>query len=149
MARRSAVGIAAILIVVGVAIGAGAAIGSGGAKRDARQPRAARPAEKALGIEKNNQWAVVNPDGTVARASGDFVSSGAFPPGWYEVIFKKDVSNCAYVAGIGSTSGGVPGAGYVSTARRDTDVRGVFLATYTTAGAAADLPFHLSVLCSK
>ena len=149
MFRRSAVGVAAILIVVGVAIGAGGAFGSGDGKQDESQPRAARPAEKALGVEKKNQWAVINPDGTVARASGDFVSSGAFPPGEYEVIFKKDVSNCAYVASIGSTTGGVPGAAFVSTARRDTDVRGVFLSTYNTAVAATDEPFHLSVLCSK
>ena len=62
MFRRSAVGVAAILIVVGVAIGAGAAFGSGDGKQDESQPRAARPAEKALGVEKKNQWAVINPD---------------------------------------------------------------------------------------
>src|SRR4051794_40503574 len=44
-------------------------------------------------------FAVVNPNGTIARGLGA-VSAQRFAPGVYEVIFNRNVSRCAYVATI-------------------------------------------------
>jgi hypothetical protein len=67
--------------------------------------------------------------------------SAKLATGQYEVVFNRDVTACSYQATMSITQGetvvqprtGVP--------------NGVFVGTYTSAGAAADKAFHLAVFC--
>ena len=91
-------------------------------------------------------WAVVNSSGSIARSSGT-TSAGRLDDGDYEVIFNQDVSSCAFVASVGSTGNGTPSAGMATTGRRAGNTNGVQVSTYTDAGASADKPFHVVVIC--
>jgi hypothetical protein len=55
---------------------------------------------------KQPLWAVVNPDGTLARGSGATASGRAagFAAGVYTVTFNRNIAQCAYVATIGAPS---------------------------------------------
>jgi hypothetical protein len=76
------------------------------------------------------------------------VSAQAFGGGAYEVIFKKDVTQCAFVATIGvSYSTDVPPAGEIGVAGRFGNPRGVFVQTRNSQGAGTDLGLHLVVIC--
>ena len=98
-------------------------------------------------------WAVINADGTTARGS-DVQSSKKEPPppgggqsGEYDVIFKRNVSGCAYVASFaderqtGEVSASSLGPGTPN---------GVYVQTVTDNGTKevySDRPFHLAVFC--
>ena len=92
-------------------------------------------------------WAVVNSDGTLAR--GFHVASTAnLTAGGYEVIFDRNVRNCAYVASQGdSGAGAVPPAGHISVVGRSNNVNGVFISTFDAAGFFTNRGFHLTVHC--
>ncbi|HZC46051.1 MAG TPA: hypothetical protein VE243_06210, partial [Candidatus Acidoferrum sp.] len=75
-------------------------------------------------LQGQNNWAVVNADGTIARASSISVVEGdthVAASGIYEVNFGKDVSKCAYQATLGGTGTAAAPAGEV-TVTGDTDV---------------------------
>ena len=99
-----------------------------------------------------NNWAVVNVDGTIARASSAAVVVGnphVAGSGVYEVNFGKDVSKCAYEATLGGTGTLAVPAGEVTVAG-DTDAdspNDVTVSTFNSAGAATDSSFHLTVTC--
>jgi hypothetical protein len=99
-----------------------------------------------------NNWAVVNADGTIARASSAAVVVGdthVAASGVYEVNFGKDVSKCAYEATLGGTGTLAVPAGEV-TVTGDTDAdspNDVTVSTFNSAGAATDSSFHLTVTC--
>jgi hypothetical protein len=90
--------------------------------------------------------AVVNSSGSLARSQGT-TSAGRVATGSYEVIFSQDVTNCTYVASIGNPDVLTPPDGAIGVARRNGNPNGVFVATRDTAGALADRPFHLVVVC--
>ena len=98
-------------------------------------------------------WAVINADGTTARGSGVQSSKKEPPPpgggqsGEYDVIFKRNVSGCAYVASFaderqtGEVSASSLGPGTPN---------GVYVQTVTDNGTKevySDRPFHLAVFC--
>jgi len=92
-------------------------------------------------------YAVVNADGTLARGFRA-VSSQKLSTGQYEVIFNRGVRNCAYVATIGlSGAVGASSPGEITVVGRFDNERGVFVTTHNSAGAAADLGFHIAVHC--
>jgi len=99
-----------------------------------------------------NNWAVVNSDGTISRASSAAVVEGdihVLGSGVYEVKFGKDVSKCAYQATLGGTGTLAVPAGEV-TVTGDTDgdsPNDVTVSTFNSAGAATDSSFHLTVTC--
>jgi hypothetical protein len=99
-----------------------------------------------------NNWAVVNPDGTIARASSAAVVVGnphVAGSGVYEVNFGKDVSKCVYEATLGGTGTLAVPAGEV-TVTGDTDAdspNDVTVSTFNSVGAATDSSFHLTVTC--
>ena len=101
-----------------------------------------------------NNWAVVNSDGTIARASSAAVVEGDLHvagSGVYEVNFGKDVSKCAYQATLGGTGTAFEPPGTISVTG-DADGDGpndVTVSTFNVAGAALDGPFHLTVTCPK
>ena len=99
-----------------------------------------------------NNWAVVNVDGTIARASSAAVVVGnphVAGSGVYEVNFGKDVSKCTYEATLGGTGTLAVPAGEV-TVTGDTDAdspNDVTVSTFNSAGTATDSSFHLTVTC--
>lgn len=92
-------------------------------------------------------WAVVNADGTVARSDGH-LSAANLATGEYEVIFRRNIRNCAYIATIGgSGSVGTEPTGEITVIGRVSSVNGVFLTTHDSTGANANRGFHLFVNC--
>jgi hypothetical protein len=94
-------------------------------------------------------WAVVNADGTRARAGGacsGTTTSGS--NGSCDVVFPRNVSNCAYVAVIGSPArSGTVAAGYATVVGAAISVDGVFVQTWNSSGVLAAQGFHLIVDC--
>jgi hypothetical protein len=92
-------------------------------------------------------YAVVDPDGTLARGKGAIMAQ-SLGDGAYEVLFYRGVRNCAYVATIGiSGSNGQSEPGEITVAGRFNNKRGVFVQTHDSTGAFADRGFHLQVSC--
>ncbi|MGH3134213.1 MAG: hypothetical protein ACRDNY_10830, partial [Gaiellaceae bacterium] len=106
---------------------------------------AAGPAGPAGSVTRLS--AVVNASGSLARSQGT-TSAGRVGLGLYEVIFNQDVTGCTYTASIGNpTAGLATPAGETSVVPRNGNANGVGVATRDSAGAAADRPFHLIVVC--
>ena len=101
-------------------------------------------------VDARTLWAVVESDGTLVRGHG-VVSAASIGASQYEVIFNRNVRECAYVATIGSS--GVPmlpfqAPGVIQVARRSTNVNGVALQTHSVSGTGTFLrSFHLAVHC--
>ena len=85
-------------------------------------------------------WAVINVSGTTGRGSG-VTGSAKVATGQYEVVFNRDVTACSYQATMSIS----PGEAVAQP--RASVPNGVFVGTYTSAGAAADRAFHLAVFC--
>jgi hypothetical protein len=92
-------------------------------------------------------WAVVASTGTLARGGTGTVSAKSPSTGRYEIVFKQDVSKCAYIASEGSTTDGVPVAAFIGVATLEENPDGVFVQTFNTAGTLTAEPFHLAVFC--
>jgi hypothetical protein len=90
-------------------------------------------------------WAVVDSNGTLARKSGatDVDKTG---DGRYEVTFDRDVSDCAYVASIGTSTTATPAGGELGVSQGN-DPNDVFVRTRDSSGTFADRGFHLAVHC--
>jgi hypothetical protein len=103
-------------------------------------------------LQGQNNWAVVNFDGTLARSSSSAgpVTSTLVSTGVYEVTFSKDVSGCAYEATLGGAGAVLLPPGQITVAG---DVDGdsnhdVFVSTFDTTGTiATSKGFHLTVTC--
>ena len=72
-------------------------------------------------------WAVVNVDGTLARASGAVSSAQLGADGSYEVVFNRDVTGCAWTA-TGADDDGLT----IGVSGRDGNPAGVYLIEYDT-----------------
>jgi hypothetical protein len=87
---------------------------------------------------------------TTARSDGGNAALTRKLPGLtgsYEVIFRRNVTGCAYVATIGNPGAGNPLHGSNVVALRAGN-NGVFVETRDApAGALSDRPFHLFVNC--
>jgi hypothetical protein len=115
---------------------------------EAQAPDVNVAAESREDDDASTMYAVVNANGTLARGRRA-VSATRLGTGAYEVIFRKDVRKCAYVATIGlSGSAGSSLPGEITVVGRVGNDRGVFLTTHSSGGASADLGFHLAVLCA-
>ena len=109
------------------ATGAAGQPGTPGAKGDKGEPA-------------TRLWAVINASGTTGRGSG-VTGSAKVGTGQYEVVFNRDVTTCSYQATLSVTQG------EVIAQPRSLVPNGVFVGTYSSAGAAADKAFHLAVFC--
>ena len=90
-------------------------------------------------------FAVVNANGALARGS-DAKSSQNLGTGFYEVLFKFDVTACAYIACIGNGgSGAVEPSGEITVVGRNGQANGVFITTADSGGPYANRGFHLLV----
>jgi hypothetical protein len=96
-------------------------------------------------------WAVVNADGSTLRSDGANPVLTRKLPGFngsYEVIFRRNVTECAYIATIGYGTLGNPLHGSIVAALRGGNNHGVFVETRDSpAGALSDRPFHVFVNC--
>jgi hypothetical protein len=109
---------------------------------------AANVAADSSDDDLSTMYAVVNANGTLARGHRA-VSAARLGTGAYEVVFRRDVRKCAFLATIGlSGSAGSSLPGEVTVVGRASNDRGVFVTTHSSGGAAADLGFHLAVLCA-
>jgi hypothetical protein len=144
MKKSIAVGVvflsSACLALSGVAAAAGPA-------KDMNAPRPAAKDVHIAGASNISGWAVVEADGTLTREDN---ATGVIhlSTGTYEVDFNSKLKHCAWTAMISNSGSGTPLTGFIKAAARAGNIKGVFIATYDTAGAAADLPFHLNVTCS-
>ena len=109
-------------------------------------PRGANGANGANGAPATALWAVINSDGTIARSSGVVSAAGTGGAGQYQVIFNRNVTNCAYVGSLGDAATSVS-LGFFSAVRRFNNVNGIFVETANTAGTLVNLPFHVAVFC--
>jgi hypothetical protein len=94
-------------------------------------------------------WAEVNGDGTLAnQCSGCGVTSGRVgATGSYEVDFARNIATtCTATAVIGPAGGG-SAIGQINIADRAGNAEAIFVDTNDSAGAAADRPFRLVVVC--
>src|SRR5689334_15862401 len=93
-------------------------------------------------------FAVVNADGTLARAGCPGTVSTSLGGGNFEVSFPRDISTCGFVATIGlSTFGGSSPAGMITESGRAGNNDAVFIQTSNATGTATPLSFHLYVQC--
>ena len=67
--------------------------------------------------------------------------------GIYVVIFNVDVTNCAYVGGLGTGTASSGSHGTATFASRYNDPYGVWVQTYDSTGTSTNESFHLSVYC--
>jgi hypothetical protein len=109
-------------------------------------------ASTSIGTGSVAGWAVVNPNGNLARGSGALSSgllrrNGQVFPGDYQVVFDQNVSNCSFQATIGSSDASVPTLGDIGVARRTGNPDAVYVRTTNFKGFGADRGFHLAVIC--
>jgi hypothetical protein len=90
----------------------------------------------------NLAWAVVNAGGNLTGGKR-VASASKIDTGTYVVVFTRDVSGCAYQATVRHGSFG----GEFAAEPRTGNANGVFVTTWSSAGAAADRPFQLMVIC--
>jgi hypothetical protein len=128
-----------------LAAGAAFAVPQPPSRGPGKKPKVSYPESKTVATQ--TKFAVVNANGITARGRG-VVSSQSLGTGFYEVIFNRNVTRCAYVATVGSsaTSGTEP-TGEMTVVGRAGNVNGVFLTSTDSTGAAADRGFHLQILC--
>jgi hypothetical protein len=92
-------------------------------------------------------FAEVSGTGVLDNSSGGGVTVTKLGgTGNYEVDFARSISTCTAVATIGPAGAGST-AGEINVADRSGNAQAVFVDTNTSAGAAADLPFRLVVVC--
>ncbi|MFI9644156.1 hypothetical protein ACIG87_29580 [Micromonospora sp. NPDC051925] len=90
-------------------------------------------------------FAVVEATGVLNRGFG-VVSSARLAVGQYQVVFSHDVTRSAFVGTIGLTgSVGTSPSGEIAVVGRFGVPNGVFVQTFTSAGASADRAFHLTI----
>jgi hypothetical protein len=148
MTRKLALIIGVPIIMVGVALGgyrvANAASGQNQAGQNVSAPKIIAT------CTGTHVWAVVNADGSLARAGGACAGTHvtAFGSGQYDVNFPKNIVNCAYVVTVGSSgrSGGFA-PGYAATVGDAGTTNGVFVETFDSSGAGTSEGFHLVVDC--
>jgi hypothetical protein len=108
----------------------------------ARKAQAALQAN-ATTLAASTSITVVNANGTRARGVGTVIKYGV---GQYEVQYGFAVTAGVFVATIGRADACcIPSAGEVSVAPRLGTANAVFVQTRNSAGAPADLGFHLVV----
>jgi hypothetical protein len=98
-----------------------------------------------------DRWASITQGGAVLRGKGAVSSShlGVPDSGRYEVIFDKDVSQCAWLASLGGpTSQSILSLrGEVGVAALGSKPESVFVRARDPTGAGADRPFYLHIGC--
>ena len=90
--------------------------------------------------------AVVSDVGATVRGRG-VTSSAQIEVGRYQVIFDRDVRQCAYFATLGDESASGPGTGQIAVTSAANNVNGVRVVSRDSDGTPANRSFHLVVSC--
>jgi hypothetical protein len=105
-----------------------------------------------LQVDRRTMFAVVNSDGTLRRGSAGVASAlqAGGKNGDYTVTFPRNVSGCGFVASpTSAVEGNNPIPGEVAAATLNSNVNGVYVQTFDSAGveAVVPIPFTLIVNC--
>jgi hypothetical protein len=95
----------------------------------------------------DSNWAVVSFTGKLLRGKQVLSVAKFGSDGTFEVIFKRNVAKCAYVASVGDGGDGFPGVGFAIVAGRENNPNGVVVTTFDDQGARIPRSFHLKVFC--
>jgi hypothetical protein len=121
-------------------------VGPAGPKGDAGPPGPKGDIGPA-GASATALWAVVRGNGTLARASHVALTEQN-NPGVYQVVFDRNITDCAFIAGRGAAdSSSAADPGEISATRLPGGTTNVLVVTYNSAGTPADADFHLAVFC--
>ena len=96
-------------------------------------------------VDANKLFAVVAADGTLSRGSNG--KGSTIDGDYYGVFFNRNVADCAYLATVGSTAGGILPSGSAAVARREASPIGIFIKIFDDTGSFDRKPFHLLVQC--
>ena len=137
-------GVATVLTLVGTGIAAATSHGS----PQPPGPVVQAPKKVTSASLCRALYAVVNADGSLARAGCPGTTSTLLNTGQYQVAFPRDITACGFVGTIGlSTFGGSSLPGTINEAGRAGSPEAVFVQTTDLAGTLTSLGFHLSVQC--
>jgi hypothetical protein len=100
----------------------------------------------ALQADGLSRWAVVSASGQLVRGR-NVTSVARTSSGRYQVIFNRDVRNCAYIATLGDPSASGPSSGQIGTSSLASNVNGVSVRTTDANGTAGNRSFHMIVPC--
>jgi hypothetical protein len=93
-------------------------------------------------------YAVVNSDGSLARAGCPGTASTLLNTGQYQVSFPRDITACGFVGTVGLSSfGGSSPPGMITVVGRAGSPDAVFIETSNATGTLTSLGFHLSIQC--
>jgi hypothetical protein len=98
------------------------------------------------GPSSSGLWAVVNPVGSLARGAGVVSVVHAAGTGIYRVQFNRNITQCAWLATIGSATS-VTTYGFIETELASSTTDTVHVGTRDMNAAVADRGFHLAVSC--
>ena len=144
---------AGVALALAVGVFAGTALAGGGANgpNAAAGHSSVQANFKSATPAQVKAAAVINSNGTVARASTlpyHVLSSTNSGTGTYDVRFSHSISGCAWVGtvGLGGFSGSTGAAQITITGRAGTN-NGLFITTFDGAGTATNEPFHVILVC--
>jgi hypothetical protein len=138
---------AAVVLAIGTAQAVPNVTPVAAQQEDKNEPRPASQTAAELALGGTTYWGVVNSNGALARHRGG-VSASRLGVGTYQVVFLDNITRCAYTATIGLPgTSGASAPGEITVVGRAGEPRGVFVQTFTSAGAVADRGFHLVVNC--
>jgi hypothetical protein len=103
-------------------------------------------APRPLALGSNGPSASLNSDGTLARSKG-IVSASRIKTGQYVVKTTQVITDCVFIATLGSPGDILPGSGEVQTALRTGTQDSVFILTTNSGGSATDRNVMLDVVC--
>jgi hypothetical protein len=126
---------------------AGATGATGAAGKEGPQGKAgAEGKEGKAGASATKLFAVISSAGEVIRGSG-VVSATKEGGSAYIVKFNQNITQCAFVGTVGTTSFSGVERGDLDVAGANATTDSVYVETYTHAGAAEAKSFHLAVFC--
>ncbi len=112
----------------------------------ALQDAVAPSAAGTLGVDTKTYSAIVGAAGVLklgpAGSSATFLGTGT-----YEVDFPSDISQCVYTATIGTSPASFLQPAIVTVTPRSGNANGIFVQTFSPAGAAESHPFNIHVQC--
>ena len=92
-------------------------------------------------------WASVDSAGVIDRCFGcTGTGTSKLGTGVYEIGFTRDITSCGYNGTTGAPTTSVQ-TGFTSIAQRAGNVNGLFIETFSPAGALADRGYYVSVYC--
>jgi hypothetical protein len=87
-------------------------------------------------------------DGTIIVGVGASGNAAVLGVGTYQPSFRRDLRGCVWTGSIGfGTFSGSVGASHISVTGRAGTTTALFVQTFDSAGALANLPFEIHVIC--